>query len=141
MILAAEAYDHNKFLWPIRPKLHRVDEALRRACRTRVNPASFWTFALEDRVGAFTRICAQVHGQSIATRPIERYDLSFFVFLRDSMQPDTGVLCLDQAALRSYIVVAPRIWGRVPANPIKLARHEEAHDMHVCGRYVSLLML
>ena len=71
--LSHEAKRAGLLLWPLKPKLHMYDHAMRRAQRDRENPLSFWCFADEDFVGSMAKVCKSCHDSSRETQAIFKY--------------------------------------------------------------------
>eukprot|EP00969_Alexandrium_andersonii_P010250 447087-Alexandrium_andersonii.AAC.1 len=46
--MSSTAAANHEFMYQIIPKFHKLDHCIRRACRTRMNAALFWTFGSED---------------------------------------------------------------------------------------------
>ena len=65
----------------IRPKYHRIDECVRRSCRTHVNPALFWTYGSESFMGVIARLSRQVHGGNTVRGTVERWGLYWWAEL------------------------------------------------------------
>ena len=73
--LAGEASNTQppKAMYPLKPKHHAWDHALRAAIETKRNPAWHWTFCDEDFIGRVKRIAARTHPNTMAMRTLQRY--------------------------------------------------------------------
>ena len=76
--LSLHASHSGRFLWCLKPKFHKLDECLRRAARTRLNPGFYWAFADEDWIGQLSRLAASTHRCTMQRRVAERWLVHFF---------------------------------------------------------------
>ena len=70
-LLASSAAVAGKPRWGMIPKLHKVMHLLRRAAKTRRNPASHWCYGDESNMGTAKKAAALGHKSTTARRVIE----------------------------------------------------------------------
>ena len=76
--LSLNASQTNRYAYLLRPKFHKLDDCVRKAIKTRRNPAWFWTFADESWVGAISNFSGSAHNRCLAQRVPSRW-LAIFV--------------------------------------------------------------
>ena len=80
-LLALRAARDGLHRFPMKPKHHMIDHAVRFAELTRLNPSAHWCFAEEDNVGFMSKVLAGCHDRSMETRALERWAMQFFADL------------------------------------------------------------
>lgn len=55
------------------PKVHHMDEALRRALRTKIIFSAFWCFRQGDMMGLSALISKRVHASKVSCRTMDRW--------------------------------------------------------------------
>ena len=76
--MSSLACSANMWAFEMRPKFHRSRHCLDRCIRTRLSLAALWSFGGEDTIGAWARMCRNVHGSAVGVRAVERWLLSYF---------------------------------------------------------------
>ena len=76
--LSLNASQTNRYAYLLRPKFHKLDDCVRKAIKTRRNPAWFWSFADESWVGAISKLSGSAHNRCLAQRVPSRW-LAIFV--------------------------------------------------------------
>ena len=77
-MLSKLASERNAYRYPMKPKHHMLDHAVRRALHTKLNPGSHWAFAEEDNVGIVMKICQACHDMTMGSRSLQRWCMHFF---------------------------------------------------------------
>ena len=77
-ILSDSCLAQGLYRYEVVPKLHKLDESLRRACLSGRNPMSIWTMSDEDWIGKIAALGCSCHANSLATRCIERFLIHWF---------------------------------------------------------------
>ena len=72
------AKERGQFLYPIKPKFHKLDHLCRRACRTGISPSQVWCFGGEDVMKWMAAVARSAHGNGVASST-SRLRLGWFV--------------------------------------------------------------
>ena len=71
--LSHEAKRSMSLLWPMKPKMHMYDHALRRAQRDREHSLTRWCFADQDFVGTMAKVARSCHDKTREVKTIHKY--------------------------------------------------------------------
>ena len=71
--LAVKSQEQGKYLFRYCPKFHKLDEQLRRAERTKLNPSFTRMFAEESWIGLLPNLAASTHVAAVSRRISERW--------------------------------------------------------------------
>lgn len=89
--LSKHAAENKLYRYNIIPKLHSLDHALRRAIRTGVSFAAWWTYNQEDFMGMCAKLTSKIHPAAICVRSIDRWLSGFKAGFSDASDPDSDV--------------------------------------------------
>ena len=77
-VLSASCAAQGKYRYCVVPKLHKLDELLRKAITTGRNPMNVWTMSDEDWIGRMVNLGQSCHARSLTTRAIARFLVHWF---------------------------------------------------------------
>lgn len=81
-VLAAYCWDRGLMAFKFRPKHHCLVHLAIDCTKTRVNPRAYHCFNDESFLGKLKSIARKCHGASMTKRVLQRYVISFAMFLR-----------------------------------------------------------
>ena len=86
--LCGESLRLGRNYYPMKPKCHIFDHAMRDAFRHRLSPTSHWCFADEDFIGRVKKMAMKTHLKSLALRVLQRWLLRVWVSCKDQAMSD-----------------------------------------------------
>ena len=82
--LCDHSLQENRNYFPMKPKCHLCDHAVRDSKRTRLSACSHWCFSDEDFIGRVKKLAQRCHLRSVSLRVLQRWSIRLWMTLRDA---------------------------------------------------------